>query len=209
MRTCTFNDDRTAVIVSGIDTPFRLDPDAENLLAPLPYLHSEEEAEGFKLAEEFLRSVEWAEEPKPGPFLVPGDALPPADPPVDVLSGPHGPDPFYATYLSSRVVGDSAKVIDANAKALGEYLGDADIGHGEPARTPDDLDEAIDHPVHYGGADDPYEAIKVIRAWGLDFSLGNAVKYICRAGKKGPALEDLKKARWYLDEAICWLEKGH
>lgn len=64
--------------------------------------------------------------------------------------------------------------------------------------------EAIDHPAHYGGKDDPYEAIKVIEAWNLDFSLGNAVKYISRAGKKNPdkLVEDLEKARWYLDRAI-------
>lgn len=65
-------------------------------------------------------------------------------------------------------------------------------------------DEAVDHPAHYGGADNPYETIKVIRAWGLNFELGNAVKYISRAGKKSPdtALEDLRKARWYLEYEI-------
>lgn len=42
----------------------------------------------------------------------------------------------------------------------------------------------IDHPDHYGGKDNPYEAIKVIEAWDLGFCLGNAVKYISRAGKK-------------------------
>lgn len=63
--------------------------------------------------------------------------------------------------------------------------------------------EAVDHPPHYGGADSPYEAIKVIEAWGLGFCLGNTVKYISRAGKKGAALEDLKKARWYLDREIA------
>lgn len=62
--------------------------------------------------------------------------------------------------------------------------------------------EQIDHPAHYGGAGNPYEAIKVIEAWGLGFCLGNAVKYISRAGKKGDAIEDLKKARWYLDREI-------
>ena len=69
--------------------------------------------------------------------------------------------------------------------------------------------EAVDHPEHYGGADNPYEAIKVIVAWGLGFCLGNAVKYIARAGKKDPAkrVEDLKKARWYLDYYINLLEK--
>jgi len=67
--------------------------------------------------------------------------------------------------------------------------------------------EAVNHPAHYGGADNPYEAIKVIEAWGLGFCLGNTVKYISRAGKKGDATEDLKKARWYLDREIQRREK--
>jgi hypothetical protein len=71
-------------------------------------------------------------------------------------------------------------------------------------RRSSDTKEAVNHPAHYGGADNPYEAIKVIEAWGLGFCLGNTVKYISRAGKKdnGKLLEDLKKARWYLDRAI-------
>jgi hypothetical protein len=67
--------------------------------------------------------------------------------------------------------------------------------------------EKVNHPAHYGGADNPYEAIKVIEAWELGFSLGNSVKYISRAGKKDDALEDLKKARWYLNREIQNLEK--
>lgn len=59
----------------------------------------------------------------------------------------------------------------------------------------------INHPNHYGG-DTTYEAIKVIEAWDLSFHLGNSVKYICRAGKKGSYIEDLEKAKWYLDRAI-------
>lgn len=47
-----------------------------------------------------------------------------------------------------------------------------------------------------------YEAIKVIRAWDLNFALGNVLKYVCRAGKKDDALEDLKKAAWYLNNEI-------
>lgn len=62
--------------------------------------------------------------------------------------------------------------------------------------------EAVDHPQHYGGADNPYEAIKVIEAWGLGFNLGNAAKYISRAGKKGDLIEDLEKAAWYLRREI-------
>lgn len=68
------------------------------------------------------------------------------------------------------------------------------------------MKEAVNHPDHYGGADNPYEAIKVIEAWGLGFCLGNTIKYISRAGKKGDALEDLRKARWYLDREISNLE---
>lgn len=67
--------------------------------------------------------------------------------------------------------------------------------------------ESINHPFHYGGKDNPYEAIKVIESWGLCFHLGNTVKYISRAGKKGDLVEDLEKARWYLDRKIQELKR--
>lgn len=70
------------------------------------------------------------------------------------------------------------------------------------------MSEAVNHPSHYGGADNPYEAIKVIEAWQLGFCLGNTVKYISRAGKKNDALDDLKKAAWYLQREIEKLEKS-
>lgn len=80
----------------------------------------------------------------------------------------------------------------------GERIG-RDLGKVERYDPP----SKIDHPAHYGG-DTVYEAIKVIEAWGLNFSLGSAVKYICRAGKKEnePDLDDLKKAAWYLNREI-------
>jgi hypothetical protein len=63
--------------------------------------------------------------------------------------------------------------------------------------------EAVNHPPHYGGADNAYEAIKVIEAWELGFCLGNTVKYISRAGKKSDSrLQDLRKAAWYLNREI-------
>ncbi len=67
---------------------------------------------------------------------------------------------------------------------------------------------AVEHPAHYGGADNPYEAIKVIEAWGLGFCLGNTIKYIARAGKKDATIQELKKARWYLDREIANMEKA-
>lgn len=62
--------------------------------------------------------------------------------------------------------------------------------------------EMVNHPTHYGGEDNPYEAIKVIEAWRLGFNLGNAIKYISRAGKKVDILEDLEKASWYINREI-------
>lgn len=72
------------------------------------------------------------------------------------------------------------------------------------------MSEKINHPAHYGGDDNPYEAIKVIEAWELNFHLGNVVKYVSRAGRKDPAteLEDLKKALWYLQREISRREQG-
>lgn len=70
--------------------------------------------------------------------------------------------------------------------------------------------DKVNHPSHYGG-DSTYEVIKVLEAWGLNGNarLWNAVKYISRAGKKDPAktIEDLKKARFYLDREIKQLEE--
>lgn len=71
-------------------------------------------------------------------------------------------------------------------------------------RVTPDMADSVNHPAHYGGEDNPYEAIKVIEAWELGFNTGNAVKYISRAGKKDPAkeLEDLQKAVWYLEREV-------
>ena len=62
--------------------------------------------------------------------------------------------------------------------------------------------DAVNHPSHYnmGGI----EVIDAIEAWELDFCLGNAVKYIARAGRKDPAkeVEDLRKAIFYIERKI-------
>ena len=75
-----------------------------------------------------------------------------------------------------------------------------------------DSTEWVDGPKHYGGADNPYEVIKVCEAWGLDKDayLFNVVKYVARAGKKDPLkeLEDLKKALFYLERKINNIKNG-
>jgi hypothetical protein len=76
---------------------------------------------------------------------------------------------------------------------------DRAIRNSPPAgAAPDDV---VNAPSHYQSGTG-LEAINVIEAFELGFRLGNAVKYILRAGKKGNRLEDLKKARWYLDREI-------
>lgn len=57
-------------------------------------------------------------------------------------------------------------------------------------------------PKHYtaGRKHEPWD---VIADWGLDFDLGNVVKYVSRAGRKGDAMEDLQKAEQYLQHAMA------
>lgn len=57
-------------------------------------------------------------------------------------------------------------------------------------------------PNHYGGSDNPFEAIKIIQHYNLSFELGNVLKYILRHDKKGMPLQDLEKAKKYLEYEI-------
>jgi hypothetical protein len=68
------------------------------------------------------------------------------------------------------------------------------------------VSDVVNHPPHYTAG--RFEVIDVLEDWQLGFHLGNTVKYIARAGKKGDALEDLRKARWYLDREIARREAG-
>ena len=61
--------------------------------------------------------------------------------------------------------------------------------------------ELIDHPAHYAEGR-KYEPIDVIEDWELGFCLGNTLKYISRAGRKEDYLNDLHKAKWYLEREI-------
>lgn len=62
------------------------------------------------------------------------------------------------------------------------------------------MKEMINHPDHYKGA--KFEVIDIIDDFELNFNLGNAIKYILRAGKKDNKAEDLKKALWYVEREI-------
>lgn len=67
--------------------------------------------------------------------------------------------------------------------------------------------ETVNHPPHYNA----YQGIEIIDlVEQMNFNRGNAVKYISRAGLKNPEteVEDLKKARWYIDREIQRLENA-
>ena len=74
--------------------------------------------------------------------------------------------------------------------------------------------DLINHPQHYTRG--RIEVIDFIEDKELNFNLGNVVKYVARSGHKkssgksmeAKALEDLKKARWYIDREIMIREKG-
>ena len=68
------------------------------------------------------------------------------------------------------------------------------------------MSDMVNHPSHY--TDDSTEVIDFIEDKRLNYHRGNAVKYICRAGKKDPAkeVEDLQKAIWYINREIQRLE---
>jgi hypothetical protein len=70
------------------------------------------------------------------------------------------------------------------------------------------MNDPVNHPSHY--TDGKIEVIEYIEDKKLGFCLGNAVKYISRAGKKDPAkeVEDLSKAIWYINRRIKEITGG-
>lgn len=73
------------------------------------------------------------------------------------------------------------------------------------------VEDDVNHPSHYQ-SESGLEVIEAIEAFIADpvaYMLGNVLKYITRGGKKreNPQIKDLRKARWYLDRAIAYLER--
>jgi hypothetical protein len=77
----------------------------------------------------------------------------------------------------------------------------------EIAKDFPERESIVEHPSHYtmGGI----ETWDFIQAKRLGYNLGNVVKYVSRADYKGHDIEDLKKARQYLDREITWRENGN
>lgn len=63
-----------------------------------------------------------------------------------------------------------------------------------------EVKDMVNSPQHYQGKS--FEVIDIINDYGLNFELGNAIKYILRADKKGNKKQDLEKAIWYLNHEL-------
>ena len=59
--------------------------------------------------------------------------------------------------------------------------------------------EQVNHPLHYQQGIEP---IEVIESWDLNFNLGNVIKYTLRAPYKENMIQDLEKAKWYLEREL-------
>lgn len=64
----------------------------------------------------------------------------------------------------------------------------------------------VNHPAHYNAHPSGIECIDIVEEFG--FNVGNAIKYLWRAGLKGDALEDLQKAEWYIRREIQRRQRG-
>lgn len=100
-------------------------------------------------------------------------------------------------YKARMMASESSNKVSEVSKKLSNKMKSLSV-----VTTDKPLSDMVDHPPHYkaGGV----ETIDFIEAKGLGYHLGNAVKYISRAGLKGTnnGMEDLLKARWYLNRAI-------
>ena len=111
------------------------------------------------------------------------------------------PEPNWKTiaFGSSDIPFYEDSVTDTTPNRMAELAYEAGIATAK-LRMESDQGDAVNHPAHYkvGGI----ETIDFIEAKALGYHLGNAVKYITRADHKGNRLQDLQKAKWYIDRAI-------
>lgn len=77
----------------------------------------------------------------------------------------------------------------------------------ELASKSSNVSSTLSRPAHYGGEDNPFEAIKIIHHYNLNFNLGNIIKYTLRCGKKDEAIKELEKIKQYADFEIQRLNK--
>lgn len=101
-------------------------------------------------------------------------------------------------------IGNGYKVFDNNRV----FIGTVDTVD-EAMDLLDKGREAVNHPSHYNADPSGIECIEIVRH--RNFNIGNAIKYLWRAGLKdgNKDVQDLKKAIWYIEDEIKRLEDGN
>jgi hypothetical protein len=94
-----------------------------------------------------------------------------------------------------------AEKVVVQSSGRGKSGGSGSVGQGAVGDLSHD---PVNGPRHYRSSPSGVECITVVEH--LTFCVGNAIKYLWRAGLKGPTVEDLKKARWYIDREISRLD---
>lgn len=158
---------------------------------------------------------------RPG-VIVSNDVLNATSEVVEVVYLTTQPKKKLPTHVSIQATGQTSTALCENIDSIstlliGDYCGactkeelvaldaalQVSLGITEPTNpTAQKEHDPVNHPSHYTSG--KIETIDFIEDKGLNFHLGNAVKYITRAGKKGPTktVEDLRKAVWYLAREI-------
>lgn len=108
--------------------------------------------------------------------------------------------PTCAEQLSKSYKKDSTKTEDRNIEDTNKETIQVPTAEHMEAMYGNVEHDAVNHPSHYTRG--KIEVIDFIEDQQLPYHLGNVIKYVARAGYKGNKLEDLKKARWYLDRYI-------
>jgi len=113
---------------------------------------------------------------------------------------------------NKETAGHHSKYLSKSDVALADGDYDIDEDDSFPEAEEELLDdhdgERVDHPDHYNSHPSGIEAIEVVRHY--NFNVGNALKYLWRAGLKdeNTEVEDLRKAIWYINDEIMRLEDG-
>ena len=108
--------------------------------------------------------------------------------------------PFAKPKVASEELGIAVTAIYNARSAMRKKVSPTPKRMGRPKKVEAPVDDLVNHPPHYttGGV----ETIDFIEAKNLNYNLGNAVKYITRADHKGNRVQDLEKARWYIEREI-------
>lgn len=108
--------------------------------------------------------------------------------------------PDTMAYLKAKdcyVRKDKSSNCTISCKECNKYFANEDYGFKEISKDEVDM---VNHPQHYSAHG--IEPIDYIESHDLNFNLGNVIKYVSRAPFKGTELQDLKKAKWYLEREI-------